>query len=720
MHKSRSVVTGLLVIILFLNASGPMAASGSGGGAGLLFRTPEPSGLAQAVSVPTATLRAASGAAITFVTQNGQTVGEVPPQALELPHLVLDRNGTLTESDERTLIVEVIGIDVPPDGVTVTLKVESQHGDPDLGGGSDNRIPVWDESQRIANTLGVTHTGVTAVFVHEFDATVISGTERMPTPTDYFRYDITVLGTNHSVANPLHAFSEDYAFLMENQWIAPLPEVQEESAGAAPDELIVYYCDMFPFQKSIHDPTTWLPRRDVTAYVGSELVPQMVEAFRIQTDEWGFTWYHAWTSYRSGKDAERLSVALADGQTWFHGEAPSRGNSRMSIKVKGGDNARYDTLTDGLMSTFHHELFHNLQRNINLHNGGSGDVGGAEGAWQFFSEGTAVLASSVGQPAVQFAPTSALRAFMAHARNFVRGDGTVGDLNRSYERMSPYHAAIYWRFLYEQCGGMKDGVEDSGAGMEVIRRALTELYSGKAIGVAQKLPRILSRIFPAKSTKLKMDDSIDISSSTDLIGTVPEIMDRALEGSSCPFKTYEDSLVAFAGAIYGLQLDGGRCIEPGTPAGCGLYDPHHLYHGPSRNTITFAGADQEYQEGIGSSFGVDFVEVILDPAADGQPLTLEFFGAPGAGAEFDVQLWKLLDPGGGARPQRIPTPTIAPESLTRVNADGRQFYVVPAIDTSVHNRLGLIITRLDAKENSDPIGEYTVVLRPDGDDGWQR
>jgi hypothetical protein len=634
-----------------------------------------------------ATLRALSGATITFVTQNGQTVGEVPPQALELPHLVLGRNGALTEPDERTLIVEVTGIDVPPDGMTVTLKVESQHGDPDLGSGSDNRIPVWDESQRIANTLGVTQTGVTAVFVHEFNATVIAGTERMPTPTDYFRYDITVLGTNHSMANPLRTFSEDYAFLMENQWIAPLPEVREASAGAAPDELIVYYCDMFPFQKSIRDHATWLPRRDVTAYVGSELVPQMVEAFRIQTDEWGFPWYHEWTSYRSGEDAERLSVALlADGQTWFHGEAPYRGNSRMSINVKGGDNARYDTLTDGLMSTFHHELFHNLQRNINLHNGGNGNVGGAEGAWQFFSEGTAVLASSIGQPAVQFAPTSAQRAFMTHARNFVRGDGAVGDLNRSYGRMSPYRAAIYWRFLYERCGGMKDGVEDSGAGMEVIRRALTELYSGKAI---------------------------DISSSTDLVGTVPEIMDRVLEGSSCLFKTYEDSLVAFARAIHGLQLDDGRCIKPGTPAGCGLYDPHYMYYGPSLNTITFAGADQEYQDGIRSSFGMDFVEVILDPAAKGQPLVLEFFGAPGADAEFDVQLWKLLDPGGGARPQRIPAPTIAPESLTRVNANGRPFYVVPAIDTSVYNRLGLIIMRLDAKESSDPIGEYTIVLHPD-------
>jgi hypothetical protein len=675
MHKSRLAVIGILIITLFLNTSGSMAASGLGDGT-----------RPQTTSMPTATLRPASGKTIGFKAQNGQMIGGVPTEALDLPHLVLYRNGALTDPGERTLIVEVTGIEMPPAGVTVTLAVETQHGDPDVGGDADKRIPVWRESRWITNTLGSTQTGVTMGFTHEFGETVISGTETVATPTDYFRYDIAVIDASHPITTPLLAFSADHAFLMENQWIAPLPEVQEESDGAAPDELIVYYCDMFPFQKSIHDPTTWLPREDVTGYVGTELVPAMIEAFRVQTDEWGFPWYDAWTSYRRGEDAERLSVALADGRTWFHGWAPSRAHSGISIKVKGGANAYYDTLTDGIMSTFHHELFHNLQRNIDQNNEGDGGVAGEEDAWEFFSEGTAVLASSVGQPAVQFAQTTVPRTYASNASNFVAGGGLIGgDLNTSYERMSPYHAAIYWRFLYEQCGGMKDGVEGPAAGMQVIRRTLMALYAG---------------------------DIVDVGSSTDLVGKVPEIMDRVLEGSSCPFKTHAESLIAFARAIYALQLDGGRCIEPGTLAGCGFYDPNSLYYDPPVGTINYSGADLQYSDGIGSSFGMDFVDVVLDPAADGQPLTLEFHPAPGADAAFSVQLWKLIDPGGGARPQRIPTQMTNAEILTRTGPDGHLPYIIPAIDTSAYNRLGLIIMRLDAKESFDPIGGYTIVLHP--------
>jgi hypothetical protein len=107
---------------------------------------------------------------------------------------------------------------------------------------------------------------------------------------------------------------------------------------------------------------------------------------------------------------------------------------------------------------------------------------------------------------------------------------------------------------------------------------------------------------------------------------------------------------------------------------------------------------------------MDFVDVVLDPAADGQPLTLEFYPAPGADGEFNVQLWKLIDPGEGARPRPVPTHTTAAEILTRANSDGHLSYTIPAIDTSAYNRLGLIITRFDAQESSDPIGEYTIVL----------
>ena len=234
--------------------------------------------------------------------------------------------------------------------------------------------------------------------------------------------------------------------------MAALPHVREEVEGAAPDELVLYACDMFPFRRRIADPENWLAREDVRDYLAVELVPAMVEAYGIESDVWGFTWYEAWTSYRPGQDAERLSVALSDGETWFHGRAPTKGHGGISMTSM--DNAQYDSLIDAHMSLFYHELFHNLQRNINLRVGGDGEVSGADGAWRFFSEGTAVLASSVGLPDVELARTTVPRSYRAFASLF--------PLDESYEEMDPYRAALYWRFLYEQCGGVTTGRGEPG------------------------------------------------------------------------------------------------------------------------------------------------------------------------------------------------------------------------------------------------------------------
>jgi hypothetical protein len=637
------------------------------------------------VSTPAVTLRAASGATIPFGTQNGKVVEGVPSQALDLPYLVLYRNGALTRAGERTLILEVTGIGAPVPGVTVTLEIETQHVDPNFSGEAGQRLSVWRESRWIARPMTASQTGVTAVFALEFGATVPSDTGNAATPTDYFRYEVMVTDANHPPTDPLYTLSEDDAFLMESQWVARLPEVREESPGAAPDELIVYYCDMFPFRKDRKDPTTWLPREDVTAYVGTELLPQMVEAFRVQTDEWGFPWTPAWISYRP-EDAERLSVALGDGRTWFHGWAPDRGHSGISINVsRGTDAAAYDSLTDGLMSNFHHELFHNLQRNLNLNLGRDGRVDGAEDTWQFFTEGTAVLASSVGQPSIQFAPSLPRRAYMRYVNASVLWDvGRFRDLIVNDQEKDPYSAAIYWRFLYEQCGGMHEGVGDTATGMQIIRRALTALYSG----------------------------TVDLNSPADLVQATSEVLDRALAGSSCPFQTYGESLTAFAHAIYTLRLEGGRCTEPGTPAGCSLYDPHHLYRAPHFQTIPFAGTARAYRHDLPGSLGSAFVDVILDPATDGQALTLELYVPPALAAEVHVQILQLAGSGEDARSQHALVRSVGTEVPAQVGPDGRLTYVIPQIRTAACNRLGLILTRLDTQEASDPIGQYTILLQP--------
>ncbi|MBN2393015.1 MAG: hypothetical protein JXR84_19955, partial [Anaerolineae bacterium] len=289
------------------------------------------------------TLRSASNATIAFTTQNGQTVDGVPPQASQIPHLVLYRNGMLTPADERTLIVEVGSIEVPPTGITVSLSIETQHNDPDQGDGAESRISVWEATLILPNTSAVTHTDGIAVFTIEFPALVISGDRTIPTPTDYFRYRVAVIP---AVGNlPSAVYEADYAFLLENQIITALPQVQEITEGAAPDELVIYYCDMFPFQNRTAEGVSRLKRAEINSYIQTELARRMVEAFRAQTDDWGFPWHEAWIPYRED-EAERLSVTLSDGTTWFHGPAPASGGSGISINV--GDlttSARYASLT---------------------------------------------------------------------------------------------------------------------------------------------------------------------------------------------------------------------------------------------------------------------------------------------------------------------------------------------------------------------------------------
>jgi len=504
-------------------------------------------------SSPAVTIQAGSGETIQYQTQNGRNRGGFEPEVYDIPRLILFHNQNLTESAQRTLQIDVSGLQIPSPGATVTLLVETQDGDPDPGGDQGNHIPVWEAATWI-DSDGTSDGALT--LSQTFEETLVSGDGRINTPTGYFRYEITIADAEDQTA--LYTFQQDYAFLMENIWTASLPDVPEESPGAAPDELVIYYCDMIPFQKNIHDISTWIPRQAVHDYVGAELLPRMVGAFRLQSQDWGFPWYQAWTAGRGDQDAERLSVTLTDGWTWYHGEAFSRGSSKISINVAGSENYRYESLTDGVMSTFHHELFHNHQKNIDQHLGGSGWIGGKNEQWQFFAEGMAVLASSVAQPDIQFAADGAERAYFSNANRFLGSASIRGDIGRDFSQISPYHAVLYWRLLFEQCGGMGEGLENPAAGMTIIRRTLTSLYQ---IAEGQAGP------------------------NGQLSDWMPTIMDLALTGSTCPFQTYQDSLAAFSQAVDALRHENGRCQSPGLPEGCSFYDPHALYNDLPDNTI---------------------------------------------------------------------------------------------------------------------------------------
>jgi hypothetical protein len=291
--------------------------------------------------------------------------------------------------------------------------------------------------------------------------------------------------------------------------------------------------------------------------------------------------------------------------------------------------------------------------------------------------------------------TSGPRTYISHANGFIGPTNVEGELNSSYAGMSPYRAALYWRFLYEQCGGMRDGIEDPAAGMRVIRQLLEVLY---APAVAHSGP------------------------SSDLKERLPAVVDHVLGGSaaeSCPFQTFRENLQSFARAIYLLRLEGGRCTAPAMPAGCGFYDPNHLYVSPPAATITYSGerivfsaSDQPYPRGISSSFGIDFVEVELELGAQGQALGLEFYGDPQGVAEFGVEIWGLVDDGIPYRVETALARVVPSLHLTATMIGRRLLFDIPEIDAGKADRLALIITRLDGDEDSDSVGAYTIALQP--------
>jgi hypothetical protein len=75
-------------------------------------------------------------------------------------------------------------------------------------------------------------------------------------------------------------------------------------------------------------------------------------------------------------------------------------------------------------------------------------------------------------------------------------------------------------------------------------------------------------------------------------------------------------------------------------------------------------------------------------------------------------IWKLIDSGISGGSQKRLYPVAAPEQLTEQTSDDKLLYEIPEIDTGVANSLGLIITRLDSEEASDPVGAYTIALQP--------
>jgi len=608
---------------------------------------------------------------------NASETEETPASEIhEIPHLVLKRNGVLTPGYERTLEIVANNVPVYAPGIFVVLTITTQHRDPDSNRKAGNAIQVWSDRQFVPYTE-LTQQGVRLSFSAIFNRFTALGETSIPTPTDYFKYKISIVDMN---GNLRQSHTKEYAFLMESQWRVPLPRLLESEPGAAPNRLLVYYYDMVPFQADMRDPTSQIPREGVERYIQTELIPNMIQAIQTQSNDWEFTWYPEWRNFRRDEDPKTLSVALGESGIWFHGIPPALGHSMISIRVD-GTVGEYDNLTDGLMSVFHHELFHNHQRNIAVHFSGQANVAGQDEAWKMFSEGTAVLASAVGQPELQFAKTAISRSYFKRANSFIGSDGIIGGgLNKSYKNI-PYHTAAYWRFLYEKCGGITSAGENPAEGMKVIRSTLETLYKSRVV---------------------------DPNASAESVESLPALMDNVLASTpKCPFRSYEESLSQFAKTIYMLRISNGRCPDSNIYQECGLYDPNNRYATPPAENMHVTDEQVTYLNGdIGSSFGIDIVEIHLDTSINGKSISIMFDRAPNSMAEYTVEVVRN-------KTSNTNTNTIQPHQQigTSILLDARNGHVtfdINSIDTSQFDCLGLVITRVDTQEKLDDMGSYTI------------
>ncbi len=622
-------------------------------------------------------VRAETGRAILFKQGNDRETNGEGAESQMIPHLVLYANEALADEASRTIQLEISGMQVPAGGGNLAVWVETQHGDPDHNSSEAYRIRVFETSIELENNSQKSQVEQDVRIEHTFLAKTTTGEV---TPTGYYRVE-AVFTPAASADMTEQKFSLDFAFLLENQWVAPLVGLQSQASGEGPSELVIYYMDMISFQTSAYRTEARLARTQVRPFVQNVLVPGMVAAIQQQTLEWGFHWSEAWTSFRGGEDAERISVALTQTGLWYHGQAPAGGYATLTINVKQMDLETYDSLEDWVLTMFSHELFHNQQRSINQEQGGSGVIDGEFEAWEFVTEGTAVVAASVYNPQLGFEPGTADGPYFSRAKKFIAGGQNTGsDLNASFTDISPYEAAIYWRFLYEQFSGLQNGRENPAAGMAVIFKTLETLYADKNLLAIQleELPTGLA-----------------------------ELMDRVFsELDDSPFTDFRSSLLAFHGAVYGLGSDQPDLQSSTTAAG--FYDPQDRLPGPEAASILADSSAQVLADWIRGGFGVDYIEIETVGIFQENGFTIQITNTDDGEAVFAVQLLVVKEQASGDGQVSINRLV----ELGEIQAGQQLTGELSASPDEAGMIAAVVVSRVDGNESTHTSGSYQIVVTP--------
>jgi hypothetical protein len=408
----------------------------------------------------------------------------------------------------------------------------------------------------------------------------------------------------------------------------------------------------------------------VTDFIERQFVPIIVDTWNTQMNIWGFGHpiYPGW-------DLDKIveiyvtapPYALFDGTGTYHLSTLVDGRllpqRRLWWHATSDAFQTYDSLADAYRAVFAHEFFHLVQWNV------VPLAGCSNNRWRnLFIEGQGKFAPSVMYPETEIINHGANghnSEYGGAANRFLslRLNASLADLEA--DGTDKYDFALYWRFLYEQFDDIR-----------IIRAALEEMACHY---------------------------------DPDVVAALPDVMDRAFRRFDGPFRTFEESLIAFSRANYALRLENGRRKAADAAERSGFYyDPQRMYVDPPlQAALQYDGSALAYEGAIPTSYGMDFIEVGLDPPLQNQALTVRFQGE-GAVARYNVEIWKLGP--GLAKPRAA---TLHPDTVPQ-SQDGAHVYVIAQVDIEAYDRLALIITRLDADEGADPAGKYHITLASEG------
>jgi hypothetical protein len=589
-------------------------------------------------------------------------------ERFDLPLVYLHRQGEITPETERKLEIQITGLAAR---TSIQIEAQSHHTDVSTG---------------FHHTLTTSFTAPDRPCTVEAPCTfewVINATAM---PSDFYT---------------LRAKDNAGVTLWEN----PHPDRPDFVALEAWDVALgdhtvrVFYATLFPFAKGQDELERRLSPDGVTDFIANQLVPIIEDTWHTQVEAWGFgaPLHRDWDTDNTVEfiiTAPPYALFGGTGTYTSSIDAQGRPIPERRIWWLASNNCwqAYDSLESAYKAVFAHEFFHLMQWNVRV------GVDHPTNRWtNLFIEAQGKFAATVQYPDIELRRDHFSREgseYVNAANRFL-----THRLNSSFRDMEAdptdkYDLALYWRFLYEQYGEM-----------EIVRAGLEEMARHP---------------------------------TSDVVPSVAVVMDQALARVPGPFDSFEESLAAFARANYALRLENGRCkaLDPDQCGGL-YYDPDHVYvdpplearlrYGgqtltedgfvPTSSGMEFAGfgstddsggdtrADvgRTYSGSIPNSYGIDFIEMRLDPALHNRPLTVHF-QAQASVTSFSVQIWRLGT--GEVRPQAL---TALPE-VAAPGADGTHLYFIPQVDTTAYDRLALIITRLDANEAADPEGNYQITF----------